>query len=88
MYGVSTYIYHKNQLNVAKYTIHGSYGSQDPPFFTQVWSFGPVGPGSKSESMVLPRAAQSLEALYRDLQAHKLDYFRGHDTVDGNQKGW
>ena len=26
MYGIFTYIYHKNQLNVAKYTIHGWYG--------------------------------------------------------------
>ena len=26
MYGIFTYIYQKNQLNVAKYTIHGSYG--------------------------------------------------------------
>ena len=25
MYGIFTYIYHKNQPNVAKYTIHGSY---------------------------------------------------------------
>ena len=28
MYGIFTYIYHKNQLNVGKYTIHGSYGLQ------------------------------------------------------------
>jgi len=26
MYGIFTYIYHKNQRNVGKYTIHGSYG--------------------------------------------------------------
>ena len=26
MYGIFTYIYHKNQLNVGKYTIHESYG--------------------------------------------------------------
>ena len=26
MYGLFTYIYHKHQLNVGKYTIHGSYG--------------------------------------------------------------
>ena len=26
MYGIFAYIYHKNQLNVGKYTIHGSYG--------------------------------------------------------------
>ena len=25
MYGIFTYIYHKNQLNVGEYTIHGSY---------------------------------------------------------------
>ena len=28
MYGVYTYIYHKNQPNVGKYTIHGSYGNK------------------------------------------------------------
>ena len=26
MYGIFTYIYHKNQPNVGKYTIHGWYG--------------------------------------------------------------
>ena len=26
MYGIFIYIYHKNQPNVGKYTIHGSYG--------------------------------------------------------------
>ena len=26
MYGIFAYIYHKNQPNVGKYTIHGSYG--------------------------------------------------------------
>ena len=26
MYGIFTYIYHKNQPNVGKYAIHGSYG--------------------------------------------------------------
>ena len=28
MYGIFSYIYHKNQPNVGKYTIHGSYGYQ------------------------------------------------------------
>ena len=27
MYGIFTHIYHENQPNVAKYTIHGSYGT-------------------------------------------------------------
>ena len=27
MYGIFTYIYHKNQLNVGKYTIHGFLGA-------------------------------------------------------------
>jgi len=27
MYGIFTYIYHKNQPNVGKYTIHGWYGN-------------------------------------------------------------
>ena len=26
MYGIFTYIYHEDQLNVGKYTIHGWYG--------------------------------------------------------------
>ena len=26
MYGISTYVYHKSQPNVGKYTMHGSYG--------------------------------------------------------------
>ena len=26
MYGIFTYMYHRNQPNVGKYTIHGSYG--------------------------------------------------------------
>ena len=26
MYGIFTYIYHKNQPNVGKYMLHGSYG--------------------------------------------------------------
>ena len=26
MYGIFAYIYHRNQPNVGKYTIHGSYG--------------------------------------------------------------
>ena len=26
MYGIFTYIYHRNHPNVGKYTIHGSYG--------------------------------------------------------------
>ena len=30
MYGIFTYIYHKNQPNVGKYTIHGSYGYRNP----------------------------------------------------------
>ncbi len=31
MYDIFTYIYHKNQLNVVKYTIHGWYGIFTPP---------------------------------------------------------
>ena len=29
MYGTFSYIYHKNQPNVGKYTIHGSYAFRD-----------------------------------------------------------
>jgi len=32
MYGIFTYIYHENQLNVGKYNIHGWYG---------IWNLGP-----------------------------------------------
>ena len=32
MYGIFTYIYHNNQPNVGKYTIHGSYGEQQDVF--------------------------------------------------------
>ena len=34
-YGIFTYIYHKNQPNVGKYTIHGGYGVQQAslPFY-------------------------------------------------------
>ena len=35
MYGIFTYIYHKNQPNVGKYTIHGSYGMEVGP-----WALG------------------------------------------------
>ena len=31
MYGIFTYIYHKNQPNVGVYTIHGSYGYESLP---------------------------------------------------------
>ena len=31
MYGIFTYIYHKNQGNLGKYTIHGSYGWRPNP---------------------------------------------------------
>ena len=37
MYGIFTYIYHKHQPNVGKYTIHGFYG------YVTFWSqFGPL----------------------------------------------
>ena len=40
MYGIFTYIYHKNQANVGKYTIHGSYGSDWIPLVPSAsWGF-------------------------------------------------
>ena len=36
MYGIFTYIYHGNQPNVGKYTIHGSYGVGCEP---KTWCF-------------------------------------------------
>ena len=43
MYGIITYIYHKNQPNVGKNTIHGSYGfvktNQKTGFFVFQASF-------------------------------------------------
>ena len=35
MYGIFAYIYHKNQPNVGKYTIHGWYGFLPPELFKQ-----------------------------------------------------
>ena len=32
MYGIFTYIYHKNQPNVGIYTIHGSYGNSSKQY--------------------------------------------------------
>ena len=32
MVGIFTYIYHKNQLNVGKYTLHGSYMGMVPRY--------------------------------------------------------
>ena len=37
MYGIFTYIYHKKQLNVGKYTIHGSYGSWQDHWISQIY---------------------------------------------------
>ena len=38
MYGIFAYIYHKDQPNVGKYTIHGSYGIYSINFkSTQEW---------------------------------------------------
>ena len=37
MYGIYTYIYHTNQPNVGKYTIHGSYGFEKDAYWT--WGF-------------------------------------------------
>ena len=35
MYGIFSYIYHKNQPNVGIYTIHGSYGIVNPGGFVE-----------------------------------------------------
>ena len=40
MYDMFTYIYHKNQLNVGKYTIHGSYGKWKDSLPTFLQGFG------------------------------------------------
>ena len=40
VYLIFTYIYHKNQPNVGKYTIHGAFGLEIQPFFTEPWSYG------------------------------------------------
>ena len=38
MYGIFSYIYHINQPNVGKYTIHGFYGvDNDVPNVLPVW---------------------------------------------------
>ena len=33
--GIFTYMYHKNQLNVSKYTIHGCYGTGSSQIFCE-----------------------------------------------------
>ena len=38
MYGIFPYIYHKNQPNVGKYTIHGWYGNEGP-IRLKAWCF-------------------------------------------------
>ena len=44
MYGIFTYVYHKNQPNVGKYTIHGlyGYGSGQIPMIPKPEFFGNV----------------------------------------------
>ena len=41
MYGIFTYIYHKNQPNAGKYTIHGSFGVSQPIENYQGFLLGP-----------------------------------------------
>ena len=40
MYGIFTYIYHKNRPNVGKYTIHGWYGVNIPLVPSSHGSYG------------------------------------------------
>ena len=62
MYGIFTYIYHTNQLNVGKYTIHGSYGIldeiQSPP---KRIPWGPPQFFSRQDGR-MRRVAENLEA--------------------------
>ena len=57
MYGISTYIYHKNKPSVCKYTIHGSYGhSHVKPWHTStcvdvlICVAGAISPGISVQS--------------------------------------
>ena len=53
MFGIFTYSYHKNELNVGKYTIHGWYGLWIPIIHTIVFagcsSRGPLSKGTLSQ---------------------------------------
>ena len=41
MYGIFTYMYHKNRLNVGKYTIHGWYGLRNLRNFWTLFFLAP-----------------------------------------------
>ena len=56
MYGILTYIYHKNQPNVGKYTIHGSYGLERCLFFFPL--NGPQRLVSPSHSLPVNRSSE------------------------------
>ena len=51
MYGIFTYMYHKNQPNVGKYTIHGWYGA----WLHDDKSYSPWKNGGRNSSKILPR---------------------------------
>ena len=54
MYGIFAYIYHKNQPNVGKYTIHGSYGN--------VNKIQKMGPYTMSGLLLLAGSQAALES--------------------------
>ena len=48
MYGILPYIYHKNQPNVGKQTIPGSYGiAYRSKYLVRMYSLNPIEPGDR-----------------------------------------
>ena len=70
MYGTFTYIYHKNQLNVDKYTIHGWYGYVRKPWMIRVNDFsffGFFGPFPTNPKAQREQESRTAEAqLFQD----------------------
>ena len=59
MYGIFTYIYHKNQPNVGKYTIHGScgFGAQGSPCTNPIFPYL----AAKGLSCIIEALAKKME---------------------------
>ena len=69
MYGVFAYIYHKNQPNVGKYTIHGSYGFEKYAHFSSNWvKF--IFPLGDSELKIPPKGFKTPPPRFMRFWAH------------------
>ena len=56
MYGISTYIYHTNQPNVGKSTIHGSYGWMNGWYLWKTYRYIPINPWIRQICPVCPNS--------------------------------